>query len=351
MAVTTTTQTVSSLPYTATDFAAAIRLAFIDAGWMTDWHAAFTNGGIVNRVMRVNHGTAETYCNTNYWFQFSGADMFFHIARGWNTSTNIPQGVSGVGTQYLDFLNTNTSTTSNHMRFALFNANQSITIVCHKSGNFSVVVVKQGTTEFNIILDKSSLVATSVDLTKVCYMGLMFARARVSGGVGGINLQYYSPKLRGSHFGNWLRGIISGTQYGALNTASSPWEVGSGDAALNPQMLYGYVGNEDNSTANALNLSSLSTGGMYLVGVGFTNVNSDYASNYGPPFTGMTISAYTTGAIPADFAIFASYTNNTLQTFDPITVVAGTEVYQVIAVANSTAINTRPTVVFAARTV
>ena len=354
MAVNTQTYTVSTLPYTATDFAAAIRSAFIHAGWMTDWHAAFTSGSVVNRVMRYNHGTTETYCNTHYWFQFSSADMFFYISRGWNTSTNIPQGVSGVGAQYLDYLSTTTSATTNHMRFALFNANQAITIMACKSDinpKFSFILIKQGTVEFNLVLDRSDLVATSVDLNKVCYMGLMFARARTSGGVGGVNLQYYSPKLKGSHLGGWLRDNVTALQYGASNTASLPWEISSGDSALNPQTLYGYYGNESNSTANILNMGALSLGGMYLVGVGFTNTNPDFTSDYSPPFTGMTVSSYSTGVVPADFAIFASYTNNTLSTFDPITIVAGSMVFQVLLVANASILNTRPTVLIAARIV
>lgn len=328
--------------YTASGFATAFTTAMQDAGKVL--HDSFTDGAFVHRIFEETYDNTKTCGKTYLWFVFNGADMFYHICRGWNASTDQP-----TGTQYLDFLSNATNTTANHMRFALQNAAQTVNIRRYSSNaraSFDVILVQNGTTEFHMIFDTTPPIAGLVDLDKECWDGgMMWCRTRAVTNVAGINFQSYPACLRGSFRGRWLRSVTAGTQYGANNTASSPWEIGSGDSQILKGITYGWVGNTANEGNNIV-FSGLANGGIHILPIGFNNVNSGgYATDYKPPFYDILLNSYTGAKLPADFSIFGSYVSNTLQTFGGITV--GSEDGEIISAFN--AVNTpteKPSAVF-----
>ena len=98
-----------SVPATVTPSAMATALGtvFTDAGLIASggtWYDSFASGGIENRVLEIVYDNSKTYGKTYYWFMFSGADIFVHIATGWNVTSHIPAGQGGAGTQYLDWV-------------------------------------------------------------------------------------------------------------------------------------------------------------------------------------------------------------------------------------------------------
>lgn len=339
-------------PYTPATFAAAMRLALIDAGWMTEWHATFTSGSVVNCVVKVDFDVTKTYGSTFLWFKFSGADMYYHICRGWNTSTNVPQGVSGVGQQYVDYLDTNTNGVAFHMRFAAQNASANITIKRYSSTvrpDFCLLFIKNGSTEYPIILDKTPPSSNFVDLDYECWEGFIYwPRARVVNGVGTINFQMFPVKLRGSCRGRALRGVTTATEYGASATAARPWEIAVGDGQLLQGSTYGWVGNTLNDTNNT-NFSGIGSG-IILMEQGYTNVNPTRPANYNVSFYDVIINPYTNARLPADFGIYYALNNITLETFTSITIQPGVEVGEVIAFANGTVLNEKGSPLFYART-
>lgn len=333
--------------YTASGFATTFTTAMTDAG--KTLYDSFTDGAFVHRIFEETYDNTKTYGKTYLWYVFNGADMFYHICTGWNATTHLP-----TGTQYLDFLSNATNTTANHMRFALQNAAQTVNIRRYSSNaraSFDVILVQNGTTEFHMIFDTTAPIAGLVDLDKECWDGgMMWCRTRTNTNVAGVNFQSYPACLRRSfRGGRWLRGVTAGAQYGASNTASSPWEIGTGDSQILKGITYGWTGNTSNE-GNNINFGGLATGGIFLLPFGFNNINSAaYATDYKPPFYDILLNYQTGAKLPADFSIYGNYISNTLQTFGGITV--GSETGEIISVANATSTPTeRPSSVWYAVT-
>jgi hypothetical protein len=356
MAVTTASYSVAA-NYTPAQFATQIRSMFIDAGLMTDWFASFANGGVENRVLEITYDGSKTYGKTYYWFQFSGADMFVHISTGWNTSTNIPQGVGGAGTQYLDWLSTTTSATTNHMRVTAsgatgFNSSQSISIQRITSNvrtNFSVFLLVNGSTTLHFFIDKTAPIASLVDLDKVCYTSMMWCKLSTSNRVGEASFQLFSPRLRRSHLGQALRAMPGGSAFGASNTAVWPWETWFGAARQLGSITYGAIGNSSNEAGNY----GFSTQVVTLP-IAFNNTNPAYSADERPIFENLLLNIYSTATLPEDFIIVAIYTSNTITVGSTLVITAGVEEYIVIAVANastSVPLGEAPTMIFGGRTI
>jgi len=359
MTVTTASYSVAA-NYTPAQFAAQVRAMFIDAGLMTDWVGSSSSGGVENRVLEITYDPSKTYGKTYLWFQFLGADMFFHISTGWNTSTNIPQGVGGaVGLQYLDWLSTTTSATTNHMRVTAsgatgFNSSQSVSIQRLTSNvrtNFSVFLLVNGSTTLHFFIDKTAPIASLVDLDKVCYASMMWCKLSTSNRIGQASFQLFSPRLRRSHLGQALRGITSGGAYGASNTALSPWEVWSGAANQLGNITYGAIGNL-NSTGGGDNYAF--TVSVVTLPIAFNNTNPAYSADERPIFENLLLNLNSAATLPEDFIIVAIYTSNTITVGSTLVITAGVEEYIVIAVANastSVPLGEAPTMIFAARTI
>ena len=355
MTVTTASYSVAA-NYTPAQFATQVRSMFMDAG-LPDWHASFANGGVENRVLEITYDGSKTYGKTYYWFQFSGADMFVHISTGWNTSTNIPQGVGGAGTQYLDWLSTTTSATTNHMRVtasgaAGFNSSQSISIQRLTSNvrtNFSVFLLVNGSTSIHLFIDRTPPIASLVDLEKVCYASMMWCKLSTPNRIGQASFQLFSPRLRRSHLGQALRGITGGGAYGASNTAVSPWETWFGAANQLGNLTYGAIGNSSNTGENY----GFSTQVVTLP-IAFNNTNPAYSADERPPFENLLLNLYSAATLPEDFIIVAIYTSNTITIGSTLVITAGVEEYIVIAVANastSVPLGEAPTMIFGGRVI
>jgi hypothetical protein len=356
MAVTTASYSVAA-NYSPAQFATQVRSMFIDAGLMTDWVGSFSSGGVENRVLEIPYDGSKTYGKTYLWFQFLGADMFFHISTGWNTSTNIPQGVGGAGTQYLDWMSTTTSATTNHMRVtasgaAGFNSSQSISIQRITSNvrtNFSVFLLVNGSTALHFFIDKTAPIASLVDLDKVCYTSMMWCKLSTVSRIGEASFQLFSPRLRRSHLGQALRGDTNAANYGASNTAVSPWEPWFGASRQLGNITYGAIGNTSNQPGNY----QFSVP-VFTLPIAFTNTNPAYSADERPIFENLPLNLYSGATLPEDFIIVAIYTSNTITIGSTLVITAGVEEYIVIAVANastSVPLGEAPTMIFAARTI
>lgn len=350
MAVTTQVYTVSP-PYSAADFAGIWRSALIDAGHMTEWHDSFASGSVLNRVLEYTYDGSKTYGKTYYWFMFSGADMFMHFCTGWNTGSDIPAGVGGAGTALSDWISTSTNTTANHLRLAGLNSNQAITIKRYTSGTFTIFLFVNGTTNYTLIIDRTAPLSAWIDLNKEAYMGAMFARARVPSfsSTAIAHFQSYPIRLRRSFLGKMMRGDnYSVAEFGASNTASPPYEnLWAQGLDLTTNHVYGAVGNDLNSTANYAFFRP-----VILLPNGFGNVNSAFSPDEKQPFDNLVISPYSDLKLPAgEFVIYPVYDNNTLQVGSIFKVNPNVEEYEIIACANSTALNDRPSIVIGARIV
>lgn len=352
-----TTQSYTANPtYTAANFASIFRSALIDSGHMAEWHDSFANGGVENRVLEITYDGAKTYGKTYYWFQFSGANMFMHVSTGWNTGSDIPAGVGGAGSRYLDWLSSGstpvTNTTDNHMRFASFNAAQTVTIKRYTSGTFTVFLFVNGTTNYTLIIDRTAPLSGFVDLDKEIYVGAMWARTRAIGNVAMANFPYYPVRLRRSHLGKSLRDYTSNNEYGASSTASTPWEIwNAGTENLTSNHVYGAVGNASGSFQNHDFGRN-----VILLPNGFNNVNSAYATDEKPVFQNLILSPYSSLALPVvsgagQFVVYPVYDNNTLQIGATFVVSAGVEEYEIIQCQNGSVLNDRPSIIFGARTV
>lgn len=322
--------------YTASDFANGIRTSLIAAGLMTEWHSTDTVSGIETRVLKVDYDTSKKYGSTFYWFMFSGADMYYNIATGWDTDTKVP-----TGTVWLDYISTLKSTTVNHMRFAVQNSSQTLTITRMTSGvraNFSLFFIKNGTTEWNFALDPTAPRADMVDLDKVCYSSLMFARTRTSANTGVVNFQLYPVILRRHHLGSGHRAQTTASNYGISAAGASPWEIGTGANQRYPGFIYAWPGNASNEAGNH-NFSAPPT---VVMPVGHNLNNPEYATNYRPRFWSVRFNAYTDATLPSDFIILGTYDTITLQNAGSTTVDGIT--YLIISVANGTIIGDTVTV-------
>jgi hypothetical protein len=328
--------------YTAANFATAIRQSFIDAGLMTEWFDSDLASGIEHRILEITYNAAKTYGKTYYWFQFTGANMFAHIATGWNATTKLP-----TGSNYLDYIGLKTATT-NHLRFANLNNSQVVTITRITSGeraNFSVFFIRNGSTSFNFCIDPTAPRADVVDLDKVCYSSMMFARVRTSGFTGLANWQLFPMTLRRNFLGTWLREQTTVSEYGANNTASAPWEVGRDAGNRLPGTTYGWPGNASNDNLNA----SFNAHVSMMAPVGHSANNTSYSSDYRPAWSGMRFNVYSDATLPTDFILLGVYNTITLEILTYAEFFTG-ETYLVFALANGTTLNDSVTMVAAART-
>jgi hypothetical protein len=321
--------------YTASDFANAIRTSLMAAG-LPDWESTDTVGGIETRVLKIIYDPSKKYGTTFYWFMFSGADMYYNIATGWDTSAKVP-----TGTQWLDYINTLKSTTVNHMRFAVQNSSQTLTITRMTSGvraNFSLFFIKNGTTEWNFALDPTAPRADMVDLDRVCYSSLMFARTRTGSNTGLVNFQLYPVILRRHHLGSGHRAQTTASNYGISAAGACPWEIGTGANQRNPGFIYAWPGNASNDSSNQ-NFSAPPT---VVTPVGHNANNPEYTTNYRPRFWSVRFNAYTDATLPSDFIILGTYDTITLQNAGSTTVDGIT--YLIISVANGATIGDSATV-------
>jgi|694.fasta_scaffold05261_38 hypothetical protein len=351
MAVVTESYTTAGGNYTAANLATAVGDALIDTGIMTGWHDSGTSGSLEYRVLEVTYDASKTYGKTYYIFLFSGADMFYTISSGWNGTSNIPAGVGGAGTQYVDWFST-TLSTANACRItasttAGFNNLQSAPVKRFTStdrANFSVIQITNGTTNVPFFIERTAPNSTLVDLDKVLYSSIMFPRLITYSLTAAAGFQAFPARLRRSHLGAGLRGSTAPTDYGMSATMLAPWEPFTDAANLYGGRFYGAPGNDSSNTNNSRFERMVD-----ILPIAFANTNPSYATDLRPPFTGMLLDSFSSATLPADFAIIPVYTSNTMQPGEQIVITAGVEVYDIISVVNAGTLG-RPSMVFAART-
>jgi hypothetical protein len=282
--------------------------------------------------------------------------MFYTVSSGWNGTSNIPAGVGGAGTQYLDWFHTASPpvlSTSSACRMtasttAGFNNLQSAPVkrfTSNDRANFSLIQVTNGTTNVPFFIERTAPNATMVDLDKVLYTSIMFPRVGVFATTATCGFQAFPVRLRGSHLGAGLRGSTQADHYGLSETMLSPWEPFSNAANLYGGFFYGVPGNANSAISNS-NFNRA----VQLPPIGFSNTNTRYSVNQAPPFTGMLFNSFSSATLPSDFAMIPVFTSNTMQPGEEIVISAGTEVYTIITVANASTLGD-PSIAFCARTV
>lgn len=338
MAVTVQTYTATAT-WTASTLAGIFRSAFIDAGLMTEWFDSFLSGSVENRVLEIQYDNTKTYGKTYYWFQFTTTGVFVHLASGWTAGSDVPS-----GTQYLDYFSTTTNATTNHETVLALSSATDTTVTRYSSGavsGFAVFLIKNGATTQTLHIARANAPIQSwIDLDKCLFHLLMRAVPLVTGLAGRIGLVHYGPLLRRSYLcGGALRGE---TGVGSYRGSSAPVAVSS-----IPSASYSYICFGNGSGASTNYNSGLS--GIILP-VGFNNTNTAFATDSIPVFSSLPYSPYINENLPSDFGIAFHYANNTMAPLDTFTVSAGTEVWDVIAVANSGTITTGASPMFLART-
>lgn len=338
-----TKQTYTQAPtWTAAQLASLFRTAFIDAGLMTEWYASFLNT-VENRVLEVTYNGSKAYGKTYYWFQFTTAGVFLQVCSGWNTSTNVPQGPTGAGTQYLDFFATTTNATTNHSQLVTLTATTQVDVIRYQSTasgqtGFCWFMIRNGSTYANLhITPGYATLAPWVDLDKVLYHQAVSCVPTATSNYATIDFLNRPVALRRSfHTGGALRGNTTLASYNAN------W-------AFSTQRYYIW-GNANSSTANWVNSATTNFG--VVLPTGFGNTNPAYTTNQTPVFSGVPYSLYQQTPLPSDFAVSGVFLASGMTPIDRLVVTAGVEEWEIIAVANNATVsNDTASPVFLARVV
>jgi hypothetical protein len=137
--------------------------------------------------------------------------------------------------------------------------------------------------------------------------------------------------------------------YGASNTAVSPWETWFGAGRQLGSITYGAIGNSSNNAENY----GFSTQ-VFTLPIAFTNTNPAYSADERPVLENYLLNLSSGATLPEDFAIIAIYNNNTVALGSTLQITPGVEEYIVIAVANastSVPLGEAPTMVFGGRVI
>lgn len=333
MPVTKQTYSVTAT-WDAAQLASIFRSAFIDAGLMSEWHAAYTVSTNIHRVLEITYATGKTYGKCYYWFTFRTDGVYLSLATGWNTSTNVP-----TGTQYLDFWNTSGA---NRQIMALSNTTNSdlLRYTSQANNTHSMFVIKQGTSSLLFfIANPAHQVAPWIDLDKTFFHHFMV----VSTGGG----QQYSM---GFTFNSML---LLRRSYGAGTMLTG--DTSSGTGAWTATASYGLVGRLSgggfSNAPNSLGGGLTNTFALLLPNALSSN-NPAYAANYNPVVTGIPYSFYMQNSqLPSDIGIIQTYANNTMAVGDTFVVTAGVEEWEILAFRNNSFANTSASVALAARVI
>jgi hypothetical protein len=325
---------------TASAIAAQLRLAFIDAGLMTEWFDSFLSGTVENRVLEVTYDAGATYGKTYYWFMISAAGVVaYNVCTGWNAGTDVP-----TGTQYLDFFATTTNAVTNHRALITVSFTANVVITRYTSGtdtNVSWFVFSQGTLRSCFGIVKGGAALQSWCNLNRGFISLLYEPSCTTfANAGAVAFRRYCSLRRELGRGIALNGSTSIADY----VSSSPRTQGS---------EYGYMGlgNASNSFSNNAAQLGLQEKAGIILPIGFTATNGAYTTNSSPVFHSLSYSQWLTGHMSSDFGVNMLYTANTVDLFDKLIVAAGVEEWEILDYANSATLNTSPTPLFLARVV
>jgi hypothetical protein len=353
MAVTKETYTaLASASWTASDAADIFKDAFIDAGYMTDWHDSFTAAGYQFCVLKIEHDATKAYGSSFYYFAFSTSECGVSLASGWGS--NVP-----TGTQFLDYhrlpsavgnINfswgaTNLAISTSGSAFGL-SATSNLLLDRYTSGDDtkqSWFVLRQGT---NIsrpftILHKNTVLQPWLDLSKGVISGVSTVDARVFNRAGVLAFRQQESIRRALLFGQALRGDTEITQ------GSSRFH-----AIEYNSFVYQGLGSQSNSTGNNYGGAVVSTyGGSMTLPVGKNSANPAFTTDYVPICTDLPWSPWTPTRLADDFAVYMHYANNAIAYGNRFIVQAGTNEWEILAFANNTVVNDGASATFLARVV
>lgn len=351
MVVVVVKETYEANPSTATNVALAFKDAFIDAGYMTDWHDSFSDGSRQHRILKIIYDAAKACGTTYYWFVFNDANIYVNISKGWDVTNHVP-----TGTQYLDYVSTATNTTANHMLFKAFSSSINVLVTRWTSGvnsNFSWFLVQNSATTFNFGISK--VAPSFIDLDKQLYHGLMWFQPTVAGKAASGRFRLFPLTLRGHHLGSAaLRGITDGAGgvgwYGA-GTGGEPW--GGATSAIENMLATHSYHLGGNVSVEGQNFSF--TGQGVLLPGGFANTNTRYSTDETPISTGLLLNLYSSATLPSDFGIAPNYSDNTMALNDNFIVKDGggniVSEWDIVALANAASgqAGAAPSIMFLAR--
>lgn len=337
MTVTPQTYTTNS-PWAVADIASMFRTAFIDAGLMTEWYDSFLSGSVENRILEIVYDGSKTYGKTYYWFMFTTTGFYVNIATGWDATTHVP-----TGTIRRDYFEAATNTVANHSFLLALSNTVTTNLTRYTSGidsNFTWFILKNGTNEFDFHICKTAP-ASFIDLDKVMFSLIGGTRMTADTSTASVSFTHFPVYIERMFIG----GSVS-------STAPAYWTGANSWLSYSPAThVYIFTGNRSaGGTVWPSNPPSSSGSGIYLPN-GFSGVNTAYTQDYLPLFTGLPYSMYVANPMPSDFGIASHYINNNMSRYDKFIVSSGSNEWEIIDVANSSAGASWPSTLFLARTV
>ena len=358
MAVTKETYTVNA-SWTTEQAADVLKDAFIDAGYMTDWHDSFTiSGSRIARVLRIQYDSTKTYGTSFYIFYFDGGFVRHCLASGWNTATKVP-----TGTQFLDYfvLPANYGTLDNSSSTStsgVFSGSQTSDLFLDRytSGDDTKqtwLVFRQGTNTslpFSI-LHKNTVLQPWLDLDKGMISGHSKIATTTANRAGVVNFRMDALLRRVLLTGSILRGI-SGANNAITNRAFNTLNhniysyFGCGSASNDPFANINSNGFFATNIDNTFYFAS-----AFPLPVGKNSANPAFLTDYIPICTDLPWSPWTPTRLADDFAVYMHYASNTIAYGNKFIVQAGTNEWETLSFANNAVINDGASATFLARVV
>jgi hypothetical protein len=345
--------------WTTAEAADVLKDAFIDAGYMADWHDSFTiSGSRIARVLRIQYDSTKTYGTSFYIFYFDGGFVRHCLASGWDTATKVP-----TGTQFLDYfvLPTNYSTSDNSPSTStsgIFSGSQTSDLFLDRytSGDDTKqtwLVFRQGTnTSFPFsILHEDTVLQPWLDLDKGMISGHSKIATAAANRAGVVNFRMDALLLRVLLTGSILRGIsaanslVNNRAFNTLNHNIYSY-FGCGSVSSNPSSnISGSFFRIANTDGNSY-LSS-----AFPLPVGKNSANPAFLTDYIPICTDLPWSPWTPTRLADDFAVYMHYASNTIAYGNKFIVQAGINEWETLSFANNAVINDGASATFLARVV
>lgn len=337
--------------WTASQLANLFRLAFIDAGLMSEWYDSFNANSVEHRVLEVVYNSATAYGRTYYWFIFSTTEVRYLFVTGWNATTHVP-----TGTQYLDFPVSNASNTSNftplRTSFSTSIPVQIVRYTSQASSSHSWFLVGQTNSFTQFLISSSSHTPVPwIDTSKANFNHLIRLRFGTSGNAANLTFGCIGAIRRSAIIGQALD-VSTSVQYdynSLVYSTASYTVLGRVAGTPNTNSNLG----QNIYTAGVSSTNFIVNANLSVILPTYSNsANPDFSSNYNPVCHGIPYSIYVPNStLPSDFGIIPHYANNTMQQLDTFVVTAGVEEWEILGVANGSGTTGQASIALAARIV
>jgi hypothetical protein len=343
MAVTKETYTLNA-NWTADQAADLLKDAFIDAGYMADWHDSFTiAGGRLARVLRIQYDSTKTYGTSFYIFYFQVGFIRVTLASGWDTSTDLP-----TGTQFLDFISLPSSYTTSDSSSArnttpVFSGSTTSNLILTRytsndDAKQSWLVFSQGTNVSQpfSVLHKNTVLHSWLDLDKGMISGYLRVAALEANSAGAVAFRTDQAVRRCLLIGTAFRGATQDSDFVLINYNN---------------YLYSGVGSVSGSTTGNIGFGRVNSGSAVLLPVGKNSANPAFTTDYIPICTDLPWSMWTPTRLADDFAVYMHYASNTIAYQNKFIVQAGINEWETLAFENNATVNDGASATFLARIV